>query len=55
MWQIRDASQNANFYLIHFQVVPVLLLWQRRRLPHEHGRHHRQPVSLENVILNSKT
>ena len=41
---ITDDEINFNY----LQVVPLLLLRQRRRLPHEHGRHHRQPVSLEN-------
>ena len=40
------TDDKINF--IYLQVVSLLLLRQRRRLPHEHGRHHRQPVSLEN-------
>ena len=40
---ITDDEINFNY----LQVVPLLLLRQRRRLPHEHGRHHGQPVSLE--------
>ena len=42
--QLRTDYKISFIYL---QVVPLLLLRQRRRLPHEHGRHHRQPVSLE--------
>ena len=42
-YTITDDEINFNY----LQVVPLLLLRQRRRLPHEHGRHHRQPVSLE--------